>query len=143
MLNTSDAWSTKFTSSGTYSRHLVRFSLSGLPDADDLLVELDGVDLAWKPKEGLGVDRWHYDHYLEEALSDGEHEVKFTLINGEREGIAQLCSVEIIEFGDDDEWVPGLPCHRLHWTNYYQSRFSAKPGYYGIFPTSAFLLPLA
>lgn len=103
MLNTSTSWSINFTSSGTYSRHLVRFSLSGLPEASDLKVELDGVDLSWSPKEGIGLDRWHYDIHHDRSLEGGQHEVKFSLVNGDREGIAQLCSVEIIEFGDEKE----------------------------------------
>lgn len=105
MLNTSTPWSIRFTSSGTYPRHLVRFSLSGLPESSDLKVELDGSDLEWTPQEGIGLDRWHYDIHRKHGLSLGEHEVKFTLVNGDREGRAQLCSVEIIEFGSEDESV--------------------------------------
>ncbi|KAL0059217.1 hypothetical protein AAF712_014063 [Marasmius tenuissimus] len=116
MLNTSSPWKTTFRSSGMYSRHLVRMSLSGLPERTDLRVELDGKDLEWKPKEGLGVDRWHYDFHQDEGLEGGEHEVSFTLLNEEREGLAQMCSVEILEFGDENEFV-------------------SEPGYYGIFPT--------
>ena len=103
MLNTSASWSTTFNSSGTYAWHLVRFSLSGIPDAKDLLVELDGKDLGWVPREDIGVDRWHYDIKINKTLKGGEHEVKFTLKNQKREGEAQLCSVEILEFGDESE----------------------------------------
>ncbi len=118
MLNTSKPWTTEFVSSGTFSRHLVRFSLSGLLESSDLTVELDGVDLGWVPKEGLGVDRWHYDVYQDDALAGGTHEVKFTLLNADREGIAQLCNVEILEFGDENECVgTWLPSHQ-------QRRFS-------------------
>ncbi|THU96670.1 hypothetical protein K435DRAFT_754775 [Dendrothele bispora CBS 962.96] len=116
LLNTSTSWSTRFVSSGTFSRHLVRFSLSGLPSKTDLKVELDDVDLSWKPKVGLGVDRWHYDVHLDRGLEGGEHELRFTLLNKEREGIAQLCSAEILEFGDENE-------------------FNSTPGHYGVFPT--------
>ncbi|KAK0244496.1 IgA peptidase M64-domain-containing protein [Armillaria nabsnona] len=116
ILNTSKPWTTAFVSSGTFSRHLVRFSLSGLLESSDLSVELDGVDLGWVPKEGLGVDRWHYDVYRDDALAGGTHEVKFTLLNADREGIAQLCNVEILEFGDENEFI-------------------ATPNYYGVFPT--------
>ncbi|KAI0075088.1 hypothetical protein K474DRAFT_1600448 [Panus rudis PR-1116 ss-1] len=116
MLNTTKSWSVKFKSSGTYARHLVRFSLSGLPDASDLLVELDGKDLEWEPKVGIGLDRWHYDVHRKEVLKGGEHEVRFTLKNGDREGVAQLCSTEVLEFGTEDE-------------------FHSSPGYYGAFPT--------
>lgn len=103
MLNTSDAWSIQFSSAGTYARHLVRFSLSGLPDSDDLLIELDGEALEWTPRANIGVDRWHYDIHRNSTMSGGEHELKFTLKNGDREGVAQLCSAEILEFGDESE----------------------------------------
>lgn len=104
LLNTTQSWSINFISSGTYSRHLVRFSLSGLPEAADLRVELDGVDLGWVPKDGLGLDRWHYDIHQNGGLSGGEHELRFVLVNQEREGVAQLCSAEILEFGNEDEY---------------------------------------
>ncbi len=105
LLNTTTPWSTTFNASGMYARHLVRFSLSGLPDARDLTVELDGVDLGWTPRKDIGIDRWHYDVHREGGLGDGEHKLKFTLKNGKRQGVAQLCSVEILEFGTEDEYV--------------------------------------
>ncbi|ESK95680.1 hypothetical protein Moror_12547 [Moniliophthora roreri MCA 2997] len=116
MLNTSSPWSTTFQSSGMYARHLVRMSLSGLPEKTDLKIELDGEDLKWEPKVGLGVDRWHYDFHHDVPLSAGEHEVVFTLLNKDREGIAQMCSIEILEFGDEDEFI-------------------STPGHYGVYPT--------
>jgi hypothetical protein len=103
LLNTTTPWTINFTASGLYNRHVVRFSLSGLPEESDLTVEIDGTDLDWKPKVGLGVDRWHYDIHRRGGLSDGEHEIKFTLNNAQREGIAQMCSVEVLEFGDETQ----------------------------------------
>jgi hypothetical protein len=61
---------------------------------------LDGVDLGWVPRNDIGPDRWHYDIYREGRLADRVHEIKFILNNEEIEGQAQLCSVEILEFGD-------------------------------------------
>ncbi|KAL0960943.1 hypothetical protein HGRIS_005948 [Hohenbuehelia grisea] len=116
ILNTTTPWSLNFTSSGTFSRHLIRFSLSGLPEASDLKVELDGTDLKWTPRKDIGVDRWHYDVHRNSSLSGGIHEVKFTLLNKDRQGVAQLCSAESLEFGDESEFV-------------------STPGYYGIYPT--------
>ncbi len=104
LLNTNQSSSVSFVSSGTFFRHIVRFSPSGLPEASDLRVELDGVDLGWVPKDGLGLDRWHYDIHRDGGLSGGKHELKFVLVNQEREGVAQLCSAEILEFGDEDEY---------------------------------------
>lgn len=68
MLNVSTPWSSIFESSGSYARHLIRFSLSGLPSANDLKVELDGIDLGWTPKKDIGIDRWHYDVYRDGGL---------------------------------------------------------------------------
>lgn len=92
-------------SSGMYASHLVRFSLSGLPAQSDVKVEIDGTDLGWEPKLGIGVDRWHYDIHRDGGLKGGEHQVEVTLLNADREGIAQLCNLEILEFGDEDECV--------------------------------------
>ena len=103
MLNASTPWKATFQSAGTYARHLVRFSLSGLPYTKNLKVTLDGVDLGWKAKNGLGIDRWHYDIPRDVALAPGKHEVAFWLHDELLEGSAQLCSVEILEFGYPDE----------------------------------------
>ncbi|KAI5831700.1 hypothetical protein K523DRAFT_409564 [Schizophyllum commune Tattone D] len=115
LLNTTAPWSATFASSGAYVRALVRFSLSGIPEASDARVLLDGKDLEWIPKVGIEKDRWHYDLHVG-GLHEGDHEVTFELVNKEREGEAQLCNVEVLEFGDEDE-------------------FDARPGVYGLFPT--------
>jgi len=134
LLNSTSPYSAKFNSSGTYSKHLVRFSLSGAPRASDLLVELDGEDLAWTPRENVGVDRWHYDIMVHSALSESEHELRFTLGSTAQEGLLQLCSLEIIEYGSDDECVCALtrliapPLIPL-------SRFDMTPGTIGAYPT--------
>ncbi|KAH9011023.1 IgA peptidase M64-domain-containing protein [Lactarius pseudohatsudake] len=116
ILNATAPWRSVFHSSGTYTRHLVRFSLSGLPAAHQLSVRLDGKDLPWAPLPGISIDRWHYDIHRPDALSNGQHEVVFELLDPEQEGTAQLCSVEILEYGTEDE-------------------FDARPGVYGVFPT--------
>ncbi|KAI0671120.1 IgA peptidase M64-domain-containing protein [Trametes maxima] len=103
LLNISAPWSIMFNSSGEYAWHLVRFSLSGIPEKDDLHVVLDDQDLGWVPHIGIGVDRWHYDFKLNRTLTAGPHRLVFTLLNGAREGAAQLCNVEVIEFGDESE----------------------------------------
>ncbi|KAF8073531.1 IgA peptidase M64-domain-containing protein [Lyophyllum atratum] len=116
LLNASTPWSVSFTSSGAYSRHLLRFSLSGIPEASDLKVQLDGDDLKWVPRKDIGLDRWHYDIHNDQSLKPGQHEVKFTLLNEQRTGVAQLCSVELLEFGDEEEFI-------------------SAPGNYGVYPT--------
>jgi hypothetical protein len=103
LLNATTPWSVKFVSSGLYFRHLLRFSLSGIPNESDLKVEIDGEDLHWTPRVDIGIDRWHYDIPRKGMLVEGDHEVKFTLLKGGKEGVAQLCSVEVLEFGNDSE----------------------------------------
>ncbi|THH30589.1 hypothetical protein EUX98_g3594 [Antrodiella citrinella] len=116
MLTASVPWSVQFASSGQYARHLVRFSLSGLPVASDLSVTLDGKAIPWTPRPDIGVDRWHYDVHIDEVLAGGEHELAFELKNKELEGTAQLCSAEILEFGTEEEFV-------------------SNPGHYALYPT--------
>jgi len=109
LLNTTDPWTLSFLSSGKYSRHLIKFSLSGIPNGDDLVILFDRVDLRWVPRKDIGVDRWHYDVYEDTPLSAGAHEISFVLKNGDLEGSAQLCSVEVLEYGTEAECVVILP----------------------------------
>ncbi|KAF8505368.1 IgA peptidase M64-domain-containing protein [Hysterangium stoloniferum] len=104
LLNKTSPWTASFTSSGSYSRYLVRFSLSGLPEAEHLSVALDGEDLKWQPRPDVQLDRWHYDIYRSKPLSGGTHELSFTLGDTALEGTAQICSAEIIEYGNDTEF---------------------------------------
>ena len=103
MLNHSEPYTVNFTSSGTFARHMVRFSLSGLKAKEDMKVFLDGGDLGWEPKKGLGVDRWHYDILRESPLEGGEHTLQFVLQPSGDDEIAHLCSYEILEYGDESE----------------------------------------
>lgn len=103
LLEVGQPWSVTFSSSGTYARHLVKFSLSGIPHADDLVVYLDGADLGWTPQHDIGIDRWHYDILFEQALIEGEHVLEFVLQNREIQSQAQLCSVEVLEYGTLEE----------------------------------------
>ena len=54
-------------------------------------------------EEGLGVDRWHYDFEREGGLKAGQHELSFELKGKGEEGLAQLCSFEVLEYGTADE----------------------------------------
>ncbi|KAF7296654.1 hypothetical protein HMN09_01074100 [Mycena chlorophos] len=105
LLNTSVPWTVTFESSGAYARHVVRFSLSGVPQGADLRVDLDGADLGWVPRPNIGVDRWHYDVHRNGGLSAGTHTLSFTLLNAARQPAAQICNAEILEFGDESEFV--------------------------------------
>lgn len=133
LLNTTEPWSFSFLSPGNYTRHLIKFSLSGLPSRDDLTILFDGVDLQWVPRKDIGVDRWHYDAYKDTPLSAGMHEISFALKNRELEGGAQLCSVEVLEYGTEEECVMSFPC--LIGRSNIRDRFDATPGHYGMFPT--------
>ncbi|CAA7265508.1 unnamed protein product [Cyclocybe aegerita] len=116
LLNTTKAWAVQFDSSGLYERYLLQFSLSGIPDKEDLRVEFDGTDLEWEPREDLGADRWFYDFLGDKKLEAGKHKLKFTLLNGALEGKAQLCSTEVLEYGNEEEFV-------------------LEPGFYSLYPT--------
>lgn len=92
-------------SSGSYDRFLIRVSQSGLPAKTDFRVELDGVDLGWSPPADIGIDRYFSDYLGNFGLKGGQHELRFTLLNAQREGSAQLGSVEVEEFGDEKEYA--------------------------------------
>ncbi|KIM42999.1 hypothetical protein M413DRAFT_443814 [Hebeloma cylindrosporum] len=116
LLNATDPWSIKFESSGTYSRYSVQFSLSGIPNKKDLRVTLDGDELGWLPREKIGMDRWFYNFHSPKKLAAGKHVLSFNLLNGKKEGAAQLCSTEVLEYGTEDEFI-------------------STPGFYSLYPT--------
>lgn len=101
LLNTSQSWSQNFTSAGTYDTHLLQFSVSGMNASSDLRVEVDGKDVGWEVNPLYGLDQYIYNMKRDEALTPGEHEVSFTLLNKEIEGSAQLCNLEVLEYGDE------------------------------------------
>jgi len=105
LLDVNKPWSIQFSSPGTYSRYKIQFSLSGIPSKEDLRVTLDGVDLEWTPRRDIGMDRWFYNFHSDESLVAGDHELKFALLNDKNQGVAQLCSTEILEYGDETEYV--------------------------------------
>lgn len=103
LLNTSQGWSQVFTSAGTYGSHVVHFSVSGVPATGDLKVDMDGTELDWEVKAGVELDRWNYRISVDKPLTMGTHELRFTLLNEARQGSAQLCNVEVLEHGKEDE----------------------------------------
>ncbi|KAF9524098.1 IgA peptidase M64-domain-containing protein [Crepidotus variabilis] len=117
-LNTSTPWKVNFESSGDYHRYQVQFSVASLPNRGDLKVTLDGSPIDWVPKDGVGLDRWFYAFNFNEGLKNGTHTVQFELLNSEWNGKAQLASVEVVEYGNEDE-------------------FKLEPGFYGLYPTHA------
>lgn len=71
--------------------------------SSDLRVEVDGVDVGWEINPELGVDRYIYNMKIDSSLGPGEHELSFTLLNEEIQGTAQLCNLEVLEYGVADE----------------------------------------
>ncbi|KAI0165235.1 IgA peptidase M64-domain-containing protein [Hypoxylon sp. FL1284] len=116
LLNATAAWRARFASAGTYDSHVLQVSVSGLASSADLSVEIDGRDVGWELNPAVGVDRFIYNIERDEALGPGDHEIAVTLLNAELEGTAQLCSLEVLEYGEEDE-------------------FNFEPTYHGIYPT--------
>ncbi|KAF8882039.1 IgA peptidase M64-domain-containing protein [Gymnopilus junonius] len=127
LLNTTEPWSIGFTSSGAYSRYSVQFSLSGIPNEGDLRVTLDGTDLEWEPRTDIGMDRWFYNFNSSTGLQPGIHELKFDLLNAEHLGVAQLCSAEILEYGDETEFISDPDFYSLYPTYSENNETSYRP----------------
>jgi hypothetical protein len=117
LLNTTRGWRQSFTSAGTYDSHLLQFSISGVTQSEDIRVELDGKDLGWKVNPVVGVDRFIYQMSFNESLAPGRHELGFTLLNDEIQGQAQLCNLEVLEYGEAD------------------AEFEFEDEYHGLYPT--------
>ncbi|GAB1528051.1 hypothetical protein RhiTH_011242 [Rhizoctonia solani] len=115
MLNKSTPWSTNFTVDGTFDSALLRTSLSGIPESSHLTITLDGTTVTWEANPEIGLDRWFYDVPIRKLAND-THELKFVLEEKGKEGLAQLCSLEVIEYGNATE-------------------FNSTEGYVGAFPT--------
>ncbi|KAL1882878.1 hypothetical protein Daus18300_000516 [Diaporthe australafricana] len=98
-------WSHTFNSAGTYSSYVIQFSVSGVAATGDLRIDMDGDGLDWEANHDVGLDRWIYKIKINKALTTGTHNLGFTLLNRSRQGSAQLCHVEVTEFGAEDEWV--------------------------------------
>ncbi|KAI1080162.1 IgA peptidase M64-domain-containing protein [Whalleya microplaca] len=118
LLNTTQSWSQTFVSPGTYNTHLLQVSISGISVSSDLLIEVDGEDVGWEVNPAVGVDRYIYNMKIDEALSAGEHELTVTLLNEKVQGKAQLCNLEVLEYGEEFDF--DLRYHGLYPT------FSAK-----------------
>ena len=67
--------------------------------SSDLRVEVDGEDVGWEINLETGIDRYIYNMKIDSSLSPGAHELSFTLLNEEIQGTAQLCNLEVLEYG--------------------------------------------
>ncbi|CCA71389.1 hypothetical protein PIIN_11860 [Serendipita indica DSM 11827] len=108
ILNASTPYTALFDSSGLFSWHMVRFSLSGFPKKHDLTVLLDGENIGWEPRPDIGMDRWHYDIKRQKALLPGQHNLTFSVAEDAQVSQGQLCSFEIIEYGNSSEVTSAL-----------------------------------
>ncbi|KAI1203617.1 IgA peptidase M64-domain-containing protein [Nemania serpens] len=128
LLNTTRKWSQTFTSAGTYDTYLLQFSVSGMTASKDLRVELDGKDVGWKINPEVGADRYIYNMKIDKALRPGKHELSFKLLNKKLEGTAQLCNLEILEYGDaEEEFNFDLKYHGLYPTFSDQNQTTYRP----------------
>ncbi|KAG8965554.1 hypothetical protein FRC00_000030 [Tulasnella sp. 408] len=108
-----------FYASGTFSRYSILFSVSGAAQKSDLIILLDGRNVEFNPRKDIGRDRWHYEVHSSRFalpknldspaqtsghLEEGTHEIEFRLGPTAQSGQVQLCSVEILEFGDEEEF---------------------------------------
>lgn len=126
---------------GAYPFNLIRFSISGIPNSDQLTVSLDGNDLGWEVQKDVGIDRYFYDFLkLEDdsRLGQGNHSIEFVLNYPPASDVGggpQLCSVEVLEYGGSEE------CAFISYQFLFSEvsrlvfRFNSSAGYYGIFPT--------
>lgn len=84
-------------------------------------MRLDGKDIGWVPEPGIGDDRWHYNFYGNSKLAAGAHTLEFVLRNPAIQGKAQLCNVEMLEFGSASESV--TVCQLLLSHEFYVTAF--------------------
>ncbi|KAG8944519.1 hypothetical protein FRC04_001741 [Tulasnella sp. 424] len=118
LTDTSTPFRASFYASGTFSRYSMLFSVSGAAQKSDLIILLDGRNVEFNPRKDIGRDRWHYEIHSSKSalprnldsqahasghLEEGMHEIEFYLGPTAHSGQVQLCSVEILEFGDEEE----------------------------------------
>ncbi|KAG9019278.1 hypothetical protein FRB90_004547 [Tulasnella sp. 427] len=121
----------QFYASGSFSWYSILFSVSGAAQKSDLIILLDGRNVEFSPRKDIGRDRWHYKIHSSElalprnldsqvhasrGLEQGIHEIEFRLGPTAQSRQVQICSVEILEFGNEEE-------------------FNAAPGSISLFPT--------
>ena len=96
-----------------YSSNLIRFSVAGIPQSNQLTVHHDGKDVEWVVEVGVGKDRYLYFYEclnVEGGFSDGEHEIRFVLNYDDPDRIVgssepQLCRVNVLEYGGSHEYA--------------------------------------
>ncbi len=79
------------------------FSVSGAARNSDLVIVLDGVNLEFTPRADVGLDRWHYEIQRPASLKQGTHTLTFSKGPTARDQQVQVCSIEVLEFGEEGQ----------------------------------------
>jgi len=102
-----------FNSDGNYNRWFMRFTASGCPEDNSLVVTLDGQPLEWKAS-GL-EDRMFYQYYIGQGFSSGTHTLRFEQrFPPAGQNKRQLCSLTIHEYKNDNQfrWENAVSSYR-------------------------------
>jgi hypothetical protein len=87
-----------------WERVYIQGSASGVPEREDLWVGVDGVELAWYPTGN--DDRRFLEWHSNKGFAPGFHVIEFRQETEAKPGRMprQLCSIEIIEYGGEEEF---------------------------------------
>lgn len=87
-----------------WRRVYIQASVSGCPEREDLWVGLDGVELNWYPTGN--DDRRFLEWNADTGFAAGFHVIEFRQKTQPKMGRMprQLCSLEIIEYGAEEEY---------------------------------------
>jgi hypothetical protein len=87
-----------------WERVYIQASASGVPDREDLWVGIDGVELDWIPTKN--DDRRFLEWHSKQGFAAGFHVIEFRQNSEPKKGRMprQLCSIEIIEYGPENEY---------------------------------------
>jgi hypothetical protein len=89
---------------GGWERVYIQGSASGVPKRDDLWVGIDGSELDWYPTGN--DDRRFLEWHADKGFAPGFHVIEFRQKTEPKKGQMprQLCSIEIIEYGPEEEY---------------------------------------
>ncbi|RHY24256.1 hypothetical protein DYB32_008917 [Aphanomyces invadans] len=98
------AYQVKFWSTGGFKRWVISLSVTGADTQDAITITLDGKPLEWKTQRTM--DRSFSDIISStEGFTAGDHVLEITGHGSFAGPVAkQLCSVTVLEYGDEDEF---------------------------------------